>query len=54
MAIGNCQSLESQKGFTFSCKPEKSGVLAIGKKEEEQEVKGTVKEGEIQAVTKTV
>ena len=51
VAIGNCKSLESLKGFTFSCKPEKSEVLVIGKKKEEQEVKGTVKEGEIQAVT---
>ena len=31
-AINNCSSMENLKRFTFSTKPEKSGVLIIGDK----------------------
>lgn len=45
-AISNCHSMEKLKGFTFNTKPEKSAILTVhGKKEQEEAIKGEVKNG---------
>ena len=52
VAISNCNSMEKLKQFTFSTKPEKSGVLIIGnKKMKEEQVEGNVKIGIVQRVS---
>ena len=46
-AIGNCNSLETLKKFTFSVKPEKSGILTISGKKKDQgvDIKGKLGNG---------
>ena len=52
-AISNFNSLEKLKQFRYSTNPEKSGVLVIeNKKKKVEQVKGRVKNGEIQRVSK--
>ena len=50
-AIDNCHSMEVMKNFTFSTKPEKSGILVIGNRKEEIQISGKVKNGDIQRVS---
>ena len=51
-AIRNCNSMEEMKQFTFSTKPEKSGVLIIGnKKKKEEHIEGKLKNGKIQKIS---
>ena len=49
-SIDNCRNLELMKGFTFSNKVEKTGVLEIGTKKCDSEITSQVEAGKIQKV----